>query len=120
MMRGLTIPFRSVVLHFSPIVLVTSQLYGQLQQSSTDVISFKTMPVHFDKDYGANIARIGDGRLVQMEVTIVEIPPGGRLPARKLLAEEVIYIISGKGTTTMWTAEQSPKKINYDWSAGDV
>src|SRR5258708_2959459 len=61
------------------IVAVTGMpLFAQQPQNGKDVFSFKTIPVKFDKDYGAAIARIGEGRLVQMDATIVEIPPGGK------------------------------------------
>jgi len=101
-------------------MLGSAPLLGQMTSSGKDVISFKTIPVKFDKNYGAAIAQIGEGRLVQMDTTVVEIPPGGKLAARKLLAEEVIYIISGKGSTTMWKAGPKPTKVKYEWAAGDV
>ena len=65
-------------------------------------VPLKTLPVKFDQDYGAAIARIGEGRLHQMDTTLVELPPGGQLAPHRHLAEEIIYIVSGKGYTTMW------------------
>ena len=55
-----------------------------------------------DKELGAPALRIGQGKLHQVFVTVVEIPPGGKLARQKHLAEEMILIISGKGYTTMW------------------
>ena len=102
------------------LALGMTSLLGQAASAEKDVISFKNIPVKFDKNYGAAIAVIGADRLVQMDATVVEIPPGGKLNPRKLLAEEVIYIISGKGSTTLWTAGPNPKKVKYDWAAGDI
>jgi quercetin dioxygenase-like cupin family protein len=102
------------------IVLGRTPLHAQSPAGQGDVVSFAKIPVKFDKEYGAMIARIGEGRLVQMDATVVEVPPGGKLAPKKLLAEEIIYIVSGKGSTTMWTAGPNPKKVKYDWVAGDV
>ena len=92
-----------------------------------ETIPLKTFPVKFDKEYGAAIARLGEGkygegRLVQMDATLVELPPGGTLPAHKHLYEEMIYIVSGKGYTNIWPAGSNgaAKKKRYDWSATDV
>ena len=84
------------------VLLAGTPLLGQRASAQKEIVSFKTLPTKFDKDYGAAIARIGvgnygEGRLYQMEATIVEIPAGGKLAPRKLLAEEIVYIISGKG-----------------------
>jgi len=83
-------------------------------------VPLKTLPVKFDEDYGAAIARIGEGRLHQMDTTLVELPPGGQLAPHKHLAEELIYIVSGKGYTTMWREGATSRAERYDWAAGDV
>jgi quercetin dioxygenase-like cupin family protein len=81
----------------------------------------------FDKEYGANIARLGkgdygEGRLVQMDAVLVELPPGGKLAAHKHLYEEMIYIVAGTGYTSMWKPgpNGAASKKRYDWKASDV
>jgi quercetin dioxygenase-like cupin family protein len=76
-------------------------------------------PVKQDNNYGAAIARIGAGRLHQLDATLVEIPPGGQLPPHRHLAEEIIYFVSGTGHTLMWN-KQGGKKEQYNWKAGDL
>ncbi len=44
---------------------------------------------------------------------ICEIPPGKSLNPEKHLCEEFIYIVSGRGTTSVWM-EGSPKQ-SFDW-----
>lgn len=94
------------------------------QSARPETVQLKTLAVTYDAAYGAAIARLGEGkygegRLHQMDATLVEIPPGGKLPAHRHLAEEVIYIVSGKGYTNMWTGSGADKK-RYDWSTSDV
>jgi quercetin dioxygenase-like cupin family protein len=99
-------------------------LFGQQASARPETVPLKTIPVKFDSAYGAAIARFGEGtygegRLHQMDATLVEIPPGGKLPAHRHLAEEMIYIVSGRGYTNMWTGSGADKK-RYDWAASDV
>jgi quercetin dioxygenase-like cupin family protein len=120
-----TVLERACALSLGVLVIGSMPLVGQQGAAKKETLSFKTVPVTVDKDYGAAIARIGEGRfgegrLHQMDATIVEIPPGGTLAPRKLLAEEIIYVIAGKGHTTMWPAGAQGKQQRYDWGPGDV
>ena len=106
------------------VVLRGTPLHGQQDSFRRVPVQLKTLPVKFDKEYGAAITRFGEGkysegRLHQMDATLVELPPGGKLAPHKHLAEEMIYIVSGKGYTNMWTGNGANKK-RYDWSASDV
>lgn len=95
------------------------ELLGQQVQTVDEVYHLKQHPVILDRDLGVATARIGEGRLKQVDATLVEIPPGGHLPAHRHLAEEMIYIISGKGYTLMWNSVNG-KKERYDWAEGDL
>ena len=97
---------------------------SSLNPARPETVPLKTLPVKFDQDYGAAIARLGEGkygegRLYQMDATLVELPPGGKLAPHKHLYEEMIYIVSGRGYTNMWMAGTTAKK-RYDWSVSDV
>ena len=101
-------------------------LFGQYTPARKETVQLKDVPVKFDKEYGAAIARLGEGtygegRLHQMDATLVEIPPGGKLAPHKHLAEEMIYIVSGEGYTNMWKPGTKPKDgKRYDWKTSDV
>jgi mannose-6-phosphate isomerase-like protein (cupin superfamily) len=49
---------------------------------------------------------------------ICEIPPGGSLKPQKHLFEELIYILSGRGTTAFWK-EGGPQRI-IEWREGSL
>ncbi len=108
------------------VLLGGTALFGQSSPARKETVQLKSLPVKFDKDYGAAIARLGEGkygegRLHQMDATLVEIPPGGKLAPHKHLAEEMIYIVSGQGYTNMWKPGTSAKDgKRYDWKTSDV
>lgn len=67
----------------------------------------------------------GDGRAVfiNLEGTggfndtyVCEIPPGKALKAHKHLYEETIYILKGRGATSVWLDEN--KKQTFEWQEG--
>ena len=94
-------------------------LLGQQDRNAKEITRPKEQPLKLDKELGVPALRIGQGRLRQVDVTLVEIPQGGKLPPHRHLAEEMIYIVSGKGYTQMW-AESEAKKARYDWAEGDL
>jgi len=96
-----------------------SFVYGQTVPSSDDIIKIREHPLILDEDLGVATARIGAGRLDQVDATIIEIPPGGKLPPVRHLAEEIIYIISGQGHTNLWVPSDD-KVHRYKWGPGDL
>jgi len=94
-------------------------LFGQQAPRSLELIRPKEYPLKLDKELGVPAARLEEGRLHQVAVTLVEIPPGGKLEPHRHLAEEFVYIVSGKGYTTMWNGSEAEKK-RYGWTEGDL
>ncbi len=45
---------------------------------------------------------------------IAEILPGKTLPPVKFALDEIVYVIEGRGTTTVWANEGGPKKT-FEW-----
>lgn len=90
-----------------------------LAQRSPELIRLKEHPLQMDTDLGVPAARLGEGRFHQVEVTLIEIPPGGNLPPHRHLAEEMILIVSGTGYTQMWPRPEI-RKERYDWKEGDL
>ncbi len=49
---------------------------------------------------------------------VCEIPPGGSLHPQKHLFEEMIFILTGRGSTTIW--QEGGKKESFEWQAGSL
>ena len=48
------------------------------------------------------------------EVRVTEIPPAETLPPLKCALDEVVYVVEGRGLTTVWSGEDAPKKT-FEW-----
>jgi quercetin dioxygenase-like cupin family protein len=49
---------------------------------------------------------------------VLEIPPGVRTIPQRHLYEELVYIVSGTGTTTVWNGQGT--KVTFGWQAGSL
>src|ERR671920_955566 len=47
---------------------------------------------------------------------VCEISPGGKLAAQRQLYEEMVLILSGRGSTTVWN--DAGARITFEWKAG--
>jgi oxalate decarboxylase/phosphoglucose isomerase-like protein (cupin superfamily) len=47
---------------------------------------------------------------------VCEIPPGGKLSPQRQLYEEMILILDGRGSTSVWN--DAAKRITFEWKAG--
>src|SRR5262249_45952725 len=45
---------------------------------------------------------------------VTEIPPGKTLPPVRFALDELIYVLEGRGVTTVWAADGAPKKT-FEW-----
>ena len=45
---------------------------------------------------------------------VTEIPAGKSLPPVKFALDEIVYVLSGRGLTTVWGGEGKPKK-SFEW-----
>jgi len=62
--------------------------------------------VDLDGNGGINDAYIG------------EIPAGGALAPQRQLYEEMVYVVSGNGSTSVWN--DPARKISFEWKAGSL
>jgi len=49
-----------------------------------------------------------------METRVTEIPPGASLPPLKFSLDDIIYVLSGRGLTTLWAGDGATKKT-FEW-----
>jgi oxalate decarboxylase/phosphoglucose isomerase-like protein (cupin superfamily) len=49
---------------------------------------------------------------------VCEIPNGGELAPRRQLCEEMILILSGRGSTSVWN--DAGQKVTFEWAAGSL
>jgi quercetin dioxygenase-like cupin family protein len=55
-----------------------------------------------------------EGQQGIIEARVTEIPPGETLPPLKLSVDEVVYVIEGRGLTTVWGGDQQQRKT-VEW-----
>ncbi|HLQ34562.1 MAG TPA: cupin domain-containing protein [Chloroflexota bacterium] len=48
------------------------------------------------------------------EARVTEIKPGETLPAYKLAIDEVVYVVSGRGVTNVWS-DEAPTPRSFEW-----
>ena len=49
---------------------------------------------------------------------VCEIPPGGELAPQRQLFEEMIYVLDGRGSTTVWNGAGA--RVSFEWKAGAI
>lgn len=49
---------------------------------------------------------------------VCEIPAGGKLAPQRQLYEEMVYVLDGNGSTSVWNS--AGKRVTFEWSAGSL
>ena len=49
---------------------------------------------------------------------VCEIPPGKQLEPQRQLFEEMIYVLDGRGSTSVWN--DAGQKVSFEWQAGAI
>ena len=53
------------------------------------------------------------------EARVTEIPAGKTLPPLRFVLDEVVYVVEGRGLTTVWGGEEKPKKT-FEWQTNSL
>jgi len=59
-----------------------------------------------------------DASRTSNDAYVCEIPPGRELAPQRQLFEEMIYILDGRGSTTVWN--EAGVKLTFEWKAGAI
>ncbi len=59
-----------------------------------------------------------DASRTSNDAYVCEIPPGKQLAPQRQLYEEMIYILDGRGSTSVWN--EAGKKLTFEWKAGAI
>jgi len=51
---------------------------------------------------------------------VIEVPGAGAISSEKHMYEEIFYVVEGRGTTEVWTGDNSNKKQTFEWQAGSL
>lgn len=88
-----------------------------------DIISAHYVPSLNTVDVKSWARRGGKGVFINHEASrtsndcyVMEIAPGKQLEPQRQLFEEMIYVLSGRGSTTVWNDEGH--RITFEWQAG--
>jgi mannose-6-phosphate isomerase-like protein (cupin superfamily) len=76
-----------------------------------------TLPLADWQRRGGKVAytRLGDQENINLQV--VEIPPGGELRPEQHIYESVMYVLEGRGATTVWQEGESKQTVEWEKNA---
>ncbi|HEX2385994.1 MAG TPA: cupin domain-containing protein [Candidatus Binatia bacterium] len=82
------------------------------------VEDLKDLAVKPWKRMGALGCYLNMGGQQDTDAYVCEIPPGSQTLAQRHLYETLVYIVAGRGATTVWHDEK--QKRTFEWSAGAI
>lgn len=89
--------------------------------SVEDVMNLPLMPWQRLGGYGAYINLTGSGintSYIAIDAYVAEVAPAESLNPERHVFEEIIYVLKGKGTTIVWSADG--KEQRFDWREGSL
>src|SRR3972149_3213477 len=80
----------------------------------------RTVEVGWWEELGWKAAFIGLGGEEGISgAWVTEIAPGKTLPPLKFALDEIVYVLDGRGLTTIWAGEGKPKKT-FEWQKNSM
>src|SRR5918992_5258185 len=81
------------------------------------VESLHTVPLRpWPRRGGKGVYMNHDASRTSNDCYVCEIDPGGKLAPQRQLFEEMILVLTGRGSTSVWNDEG--KKVTFEWKAG--
>ena len=72
----------------------------------------------WDRRGGSGVYLNHDASRTSNDCYVCEIPPGKQLAPQRQLFEEMIYVLDGIGSTSVWN--DAGKKVSFEWKAGAI
>jgi oxalate decarboxylase/phosphoglucose isomerase-like protein (cupin superfamily) len=83
------------------------------------VANLNTLPLRpWARRGGAGVYLNHDASRTSNDCYVCEIPAGGKLAPQRQLFEEMIYVLGGRGSTTVWN--DAGARITFEWKAGSL
>jgi mannose-6-phosphate isomerase-like protein (cupin superfamily) len=73
-----------------------------------------TLPLREWERRGGNVAYTRLGSQENINLQIVEIPPGGELKPEHHIYEAVMYVLQGRGATTLWQEGEAKQTVEWE------
>jgi len=73
---------------------------------------------HWDLKGAAGAFVVLDGSGGVNDAQVVEIPPAGKIKPQRHMYEEMVYVVRGHGTTSVW--QQDGRKHSFEWGPGSL
>jgi oxalate decarboxylase/phosphoglucose isomerase-like protein (cupin superfamily) len=96
-----------------------------VRSEGLDIISAHYVPNLHDVQLKTWERRGGRGVYINHEASrtsndcyVCEIPAGGKLAPQRQLFEEMIYVLDGRGSTTVWN--DAGQKVSFEWNKGSL
>jgi oxalate decarboxylase/phosphoglucose isomerase-like protein (cupin superfamily) len=96
-----------------------------IRDEGLDIISAHYVPDLHSVELRPWARRGGSGVFINHEASrtsndcyVCEIPPGGELAPQRQLFEEMILVLTGHGSTSVWNDEG--KKVTFEWGPGSL
>ena len=96
-----------------------------VRNEGLDIISAHYVPNLRSVELKPWVRRGGKGVFINHEASrtsndcyVCEIAPGGKLVVQRQLFEEMVYVLSGRGSTTVWN--DAGARVTFEWKAGAI